>query len=129
LAWFSPTEEVEDDPRTSVWFSRIGGVIKAAPNGLAGGDFGEPRLDGRFYSKPAVLKPLNAPQPIATFAELKFIESEAQLRLGNRQEALEAYLAAVQTALKQASQFNPSMALPAEKINTYLALPDVSPAA
>ncbi|WP_421826848.1 SusD/RagB family nutrient-binding outer membrane lipoprotein [Larkinella sp.] len=129
LAWFSSGTNVEDDPRTAIWFSRISGAIKPAPNGLAGGDFGEPRLDGRFYSKPAVLKLLNSPQPLATYAELKFIEAEAQLRLNNRTAAYAAYQTAVQTALKQASLFNPATALSTEKINAYLALPKVSPTA
>lgn len=129
LAWFSPTTNVEDDPRTSIWFSRIGGKITPAPNGLASGDFGEPRLDGRFYSKPAVLKPLNAPQPLATYAELKFTEAEARLRLGEKEAAYQAYQKAVQVALKQASVFNPATALADDKINAYLALPKVSPGA
>lgn len=129
LAWFSPASDVEDDPRTSIWFSRINGKITAAPNGLAGGDFGEPRLDGRFYSKPAVLKLLNAPQPLATYAELKFIEAEARLRLGEKEAAYQAYQKAVQIALKQASIFNPATALTNEKTDAYLALPKVSPGA
>ncbi|GAB3280254.1 hypothetical protein GCM10027347_55350 [Larkinella harenae] len=129
LAWFSSGSNVEDDPRAAIWFSRISGAIKPAPNGLANGDFGEPRLDGRFYSKPAVLKFLNSPQPLATYAELKFIEAEAQLRLNNRTAAYAAYQTAVQTALKQASLFNPATALSTEKINAYLALPKVSPTA
>ncbi len=129
LAWFSPASDVEDDPRASIWFSRIGGKITPAPNGLAGGDFGEPRLDGRFYSKPAVLKLLNAPQPLATYAELKFIEAEARLRLGEKEAAYQAYQKAVQVALKQASVFNPATALTDDKINAYLALPKVSPGA
>ncbi len=129
LAWFSPASDVEDDPRTSIWFSRIGGKIVPAPNGLAGGDFGEPRLDGRFYSKPAVLKPLNAPQPLATYAELKFIEAEARLRLGEKETAYQAYQKAVRIALTQASIFSPAKALTEDKINAYLALPKVSPGA
>lgn len=127
LAWFSPTDNVEDDPRVAIWFSRINGKITPAPNGLAGGDFGEPRLDGRFYSKPSVLKPLNAPQPLATYAELKFIEAEAKLRLGDNEGAHDAYQEAVRLALKQASMFNVTVALSEEKIGTYLALPKVSP--
>lgn len=129
LAWFSETSDVEHDPRTAIWFSRINGNITPAPNGLAGGDFGEPRLDGRFYSKPAVLKPLNAPQPLATYAELKFVEAEAKLRLGDDEGAYQAYQKATQVALRQSSLFNPSVALSDEKILAYLALPKVSPGA
>lgn len=129
LSWFSPVADVEDDPRTQIWFSRIDGKIKPAPNGLAGGDFGEPRLDGRFFSKPAVLKPLNAPQPLATYTELKFIEAEARLRLGEPEAAYQAYQEAVQLALKQSAIFNSARALGADRINAYLAMKKVSPGA
>lgn len=129
LAWFSKDGNVEDDPRASIWFSRIGGKITPAPNGLAGGDFGEPRLDGRFYSKPALLKPLSSPQPMATFVEMKFVEAEARLRLGDRENAYTAYKTAVRSALKQASLFNPATALSEQQIDAYLDLPNVSPGA
>ena len=126
---FSVNDTIEDDPRADIWFSRIDGKIVPAPNGTAGGDFGEPRLDGRFYSKPKVLKALDAPQPINTYAELKFIEAEANLRLGNLPEANAAYEEAVTTALQQAALFDPSVGLSEEQIGAYTSMPSVFPGA
>lgn len=126
---FSPTNNVEDDPRADIWFSRIDGEIVPAPNGTAEPDFGEPRLDGALYSKPEIFKVLDAPQPLLTFVELKFIEAEARLRLNQTAEANAAYELAVSLALEQASDFNPEVALSPEQINDYLALPEVFPGA
>lgn len=126
---FSMNDTIEDDPRADIWFSRIDGKIVPAPNGTAGGDFGEPRLDGRFYSKPKILKAQDAPQPINTYAELKFIEAEAQLRLGNLSEANTAYEEAVSTALQQAALFDPSVSLSNEQIEAYTSMETVFPGA
>lgn len=129
MLFFSPNDDIEEDPRANIWFSRISGEIVPAPNGKAGGDFGEPRLDGRFYSKPAILKPLDAPQPINTYAELKFIEAEANLRLGNMVEANAAYEEAVTIALNQAALFNPSVSLSQEQLQGYTSMTTVFPGA
>lgn len=129
MASYSPTGKVEDDPRANIWFTRVGGIIKAAPNGTALPDFGEPRLDGAKYSKPEIFKFRTAPLPILTFIELKFIEAEVQLRLSKKTEANTAYETAVSLALKHASDFNPSVALTTTKIDAYKALPKVLPGA
>jgi hypothetical protein len=60
-----------------------------------------------------------------TYTELKFIEAEAQLRLGDRTKAYTAYEAAVRAALTQASIFNSAVALTATPINAYVARPKV----
>ena len=46
---FSPNDDVEDDPRAIIWFTRVNGQLLPAPNGTAVSDFQEPRLDGAFY--------------------------------------------------------------------------------
>ena len=61
-----------------------------------------------------------------TFTELKFIEAEAQLRLGDRTKAYTAYEAAVRAALAQASIFNPAVSLTTAQINAYMARPKVA---
>ena len=129
MASFSPTGNVEDDPRANIWFTRVNGKIIAAPNGTADPDFGEPRLDGAKYSKPEIFKIRAAPVPLLTFIELKFIEAEAQLRLNKPTEANAAYETAVTLALKQASAFKPAAALGAQQMADYLALPKVLPGA
>lgn len=129
MASYSPTGNVEDDPRAKIWFTRVGGKIIAAPNGKALPDFGEPRLDGAKYSKPEIFKWRTAPMPILTFIELKFIEAEAQFRLNKKAEANTAYETAVSLALKHASNFNPAVALTAVQMDAYKALPKVFPGA
>lgn len=129
MASFSPTNNVEDDPRADIWFTRIDGEIVPAPNGTAEPDFGEPRLDGALYSKPEIFKVLDAPLPLLTFIELKFIEAEARLRLNQPAEANAAYEQAVSLALEQSSDFNPDVVLTPEQINAYTALPEVFPGA
>ncbi len=127
MASYSPTGNVEDDPRANIWFTRVGGNIIAAPNGTALPDFGEPRLDGAKYSKPEIFKWRTAPMPILTFIELKFIEAEAQFRLNKKTEANAAYETAVSLALKHAADFNPSVALSVAQMDAYKALPKVYP--
>ncbi len=129
MAGFGANGKVEDDPRANLWFTKVGGKIIAAPNGTARPDFGAPRLDGAFYSKPEILKYFKAPMPLLTFVELKFIEAEANLRLNNRPKAYEAYRTAVTLALRHAGDFNPAMKLTDAQIDAYLAMPKVLPGA
>lgn len=117
---FIQENDIEQDPRAGIWFTRVNGQIIPAPNGVAEADFGEPRLDGAVYSKPETLKHRAAPQPLLTYVELKFIEAEARLRLGQKTTANEAYEEAVSLALQEAALFNPSVALPMQDINDYL---------
>jgi len=127
MIYFSNQNNVEDDPRTAIWFTRVNGQIIPAPNGTEKPDFGEPRLDGAIYSKPAILKIRTAPMSVLTHTELKFIEAESRLRLGQNEVAYNVYLDAVREALKQASNFNSSVKLSDSAIETYMNLQNVSP--
>ncbi len=127
MLYFSLGNNIQDDPRANIWFTKVNGKLLPAPNGTAQPDFGDPRLDGAKYSKPAILKIGNAPQPMLTFAELKFIEAEANLRLGNLSGANTAYETAVSIALDEASKFNPAVALTTQQKSDYKALPVVFP--
>ncbi|WPP51912.1 SusD/RagB family nutrient-binding outer membrane lipoprotein [Catalinimonas niigatensis] len=86
------------DPRAERWFTKIEGEFVGAPSGNAQSD-----LTHSVYSAPSTETVLydEAPQPLLTYDEMKFIESEAHLRLGNRPEANAAYEEAVQAALRR----------------------------
>ncbi|MBA4302291.1 MAG: hypothetical protein C0433_19635 [Cyclobacterium sp.] len=127
MLFFSPNGNVEDDPRANIWFTRVKGKLLPAPNGTAVSDFQEPRLDGAFYSKPEILKHFGAPKPLLTFVEIKFIEAECYLRLGNPQSAYASYQTALSAALKEASIFRPAVALSPKQMSDYISLPTVSP--
>lgn len=93
------TESGYADPRAERWFTKIEGQIIGAPSGNAQSD-----LTHAIYSAPSMETVLydEAPQPLLTYDEMKFIAAEAQLRLGNRPEANAAYEEAVQAALRRA---------------------------
>jgi len=122
--FLNESEDITGDPRAGIWFTRIGGRIIPAPNGRAATDI---TIGGTLYSKPQHLRERAAPQPLLTFAELKFIEAEAHLRLGDRAKANAAYEAAVASALSQAASYNPSQALPAAQIAAYTGRAKVLP--
>ncbi|CAG5002519.1 hypothetical protein DYBT9275_02910 [Dyadobacter sp. CECT 9275] len=127
MASFGSTQKADEDPRAAIWFTKVKGQIVSAPNGTARADFGEPRLDGAYYSKPELMKYFNSPMPLLTFVELKFIEAEAQLRLGDKAKANAAYEQAVDLALKHAGDYRPAVKLSDEKISAYKSLPKVLP--
>jgi hypothetical protein len=110
------------DPRANIWFTRIGGKVVTTPTSRATTDV---TLNGTTYSKPLYYQRRTSPLPMLTYTELKFIESEAQLRLGDRNKAYTAYETAVRAALAQASIFNSAVALTSTQINTYMARPKV----
>jgi len=87
------------DPRADLWFTRINGEIIGAPPGIAESD-----VSHTTYSAPSNETVLydEAPQPMITYDEMKFIEAEAHLRLGNSSEANEAYEEAVRAAVNRA---------------------------
>jgi len=87
------------DPRAELWFTQIDGEYVGAPPGQAESD-----LTHSTYSAPSEENVLydEAPQPMLTYDEMKFIEAEAQLRLGNRTEANNAYEEAVRVACRRA---------------------------
>src|SRR5690606_9464375 len=87
------------DPRAEKWFTKINGAFVGAPSGESQTD-----LTHSIYSAPSTETVLydEAPQPMLTFDEMKFIEAEAHLRLGNREEANAAYETAVMDECRRA---------------------------
>jgi len=87
------------DPRRELWFGDIDGEIVPAPNGTAVTD-----QAGSIYSRASEsYLTATSPIPIITYDELKFIEAEANLRLGERDLAYAAYQEAVVAALERAN--------------------------
>lgn len=86
------------DPRAERWFTKINGEFVGAPPGQAQTD-----LTHEIYSAPSRDNVLydEAAQPLLTFDEMKFIEAEANLRLGNTTEANDAYEEAVRAASRR----------------------------
>ena len=83
------------DPRADKWFVKINGEIIGAPNGENISDQNHSVYSG--ISTENVLYG-EAPQAILTYDEMKFIEAEANFRLGNYQKANLAYRDAVEEA-------------------------------
>jgi hypothetical protein len=110
-------EDILNDPRAAIWFTRIGGKVVPGPNGRASTDI---TLNGTLYSKPQHLKERASAFPLLTYTELKFIESEAQLRLGDKEKSYNAYQTAIRSALNQASIFNTNSVLTSTQIENYL---------
>lgn len=98
-----------DDPRAEKWFVRLDGVFVGAPNGQNIPDVAH--VTYSQISKEKVLY-LNAPMVILTYDELKFIEAEANFRLGKLAEANAAYQDAVKSACSRAG-------LTTDEINSY----------
>jgi hypothetical protein len=92
-----------NDPRLPLWAQPMpsgpnAGQIVPAPNGAASPDQG-----GALYSKLGFhVINATAPMQLMTYPELQFIKAEAHLRLGQADQALAAYTAAVGAALDQA---------------------------
>ncbi|WP_071595149.1 SusD/RagB family nutrient-binding outer membrane lipoprotein [Hymenobacter aerophilus] len=89
----------DNDPRIPFLIDPVGrkkgGDRVAAPNGTAVNDQGRTN-----YSRPSEnLIYATAPQPLMTYAEVKFIEAEARLRKGDKTGAYAAYTAAVDADL------------------------------
>jgi hypothetical protein len=88
-----------NDPRRALWFGTIDGEIVPAPNGIAISDQAH-----EIYSRISFdYLTATSPMPILTFDEMKFIEAEAFLRKAMRDEAYNAYIAAVEQALIRAN--------------------------
>jgi hypothetical protein len=103
------------DPRADLWFGTVGGSVVPAPNGTAVTDQG-----GNIYSRASTsYLTATSPLPIITYDELKFLEAEAYLRLGQSQEAYDAYLAGVEAALERAN-------VDEDDMNSYLAQNNVA---
>src|SRR5690554_1525076 len=84
------------DPRAEKWFVKINGEIIGAPNGQNIPDVAH--VNYSPISTVNVLYP-SAPVIVLTYDELKFIEAEANMRLGNLPEANNAYKTAVEATL------------------------------
>jgi hypothetical protein len=108
-----------NDPRLDLFCTLVGGEVVPAPNGTAVQD-----QAGQVYSRMtnAVIY-AEAPLPIMTYAELKFIEAECQLRKSSPDEdaALAAYLEGLDAALEQAG-------VSTGAANSYKAQTEVVPA-
>jgi hypothetical protein len=122
-SYLEPNEDILTDPRASIWFTKIGGKVVTTPTSRGTTDV---TLNGTTYSKPLYYQKRTAPLPMITYTELKFIEAEAQLRLGDPIKAYAAYDVAIRSALAQAAIFNPAVALNTTQINSYMARPKVS---
>lgn len=107
------------DPRGEKWFTKINGEWVGAPTGQAQSD-----QTHSMYSAPSTETVLydEAPQPLLTYDEMKFIAAEANLRLGNTLEANQAYEEAVRAACRRAG-------IPNEDINVYVNQGTVFPGA
>jgi hypothetical protein len=107
-----------NDPRLNTFVGEIpaGGRVYA-PNGSAQND-----QSGNLYSRASsAIVNATAPLQLVTFDEMKFIEAEANLRLGNQAAANTAYQAAVTAAMTR-------QGVATADITTYLAQASVSPA-
>jgi Starch-binding associating with outer membrane len=105
-----------NDPRRSTLVGTVGSAAtqNPAPNGATQNDQG-----GTIYSRASTqLVNATAPLPLMSYAELKFVEAEAQLRLNKNAEAYAAYLAGIRAAM--ARQFVSTAA-----IDAYLAQPSI----
>jgi len=108
-----------EDPRADRWFRRIAGNIIGAPPGTNQSDQSHTKYSG--ISMTNVLYD-NAPIPIVTYVELKFIEAEANLRLNKTTEAYTAYQEAVRQACISAG-------LTTDQVNAYVSQGTVFPGA
>lgn len=84
------------DPRADYWLYKINEEIVGAPSGNNQSDVAHV-----LYSSPSLETILSddAPLPLITYDELKFIEAEAYFRLGDTDAAYTAYQEAVSTSL------------------------------
>ena len=108
-----------NDPRLDLFCTLLGGEVVPAPNGTAVQD-----QAGQVYSRITnEVIYAEAPLPIMTFAELKFIEAECHLRKSSpdTEAALTAYEAGLDAALEQAG-------VSTGAANSYKAQSEVVPA-
>lgn len=112
------------DPRADLWFGLVDGAVSPAPNGTAVTDqSGDVYSRAAYADKPsatgAVYLTATSDLPLMTYDEIKFIEAEANLRLGNATEAYDAYIEAVGASLIRAGVSSADSA-------TYVSQPSVS---
>lgn len=113
-----------NDPRLEAMVAPapVTGEITGAPNGTLTNDqrsveFSDVKNPNNTPpSGPFVLEP-TSPMPMMTYDELKFIQAEAYLRMGNTQEAQSAFQMGVRAAMLRQIEPDPSE----EAINNYIA--------
>ncbi|EPR65564.1 hypothetical protein ADICYQ_5485 [Cyclobacterium qasimii M12-11B] len=107
------------DPRANRWFTRINGEFVGAPTGASQSD-----QSHAVYSAPSTVTVLfdEAPQPMITYDEMKFLEAEAKLRLGMQDEAYAAYQEAVEASCRRSG-------ISEDEIDSYLSQGSVFPGA
>ena len=79
---------------------------QGVPGGVAANGNNYGRMTGGFYARPT------SPYPFITYAEVKFIESEARLRSGNKTAALAAYQEGVRANMRR-------LGVPATQIDAF----------
>jgi hypothetical protein len=109
-----------NDPRIPLWFTQVGGEYVPALNGTAAEDQAHviySPLSGQLVYD-------EAPMPMMTYDELKFIEAECHLRKASpdANAALEAYSEGVSSALYRAG-------VDTANVEAYMAQPEIIPAA
>jgi len=104
-----------NDPRLPLYGTPIGDEVLGAPNATADQD-----QSFEQYSWPYDLTTEFAPLEMMTFIEQKFIEAEANFRLGNNEAASAAYETAILESLAKTG-------VTQEDIDTYIAQTDVFP--
>ncbi len=104
-----------NDPRLPIYGRPIGGEVLGAPNAVADQD-----QSFEQYSWPYDLAAESTPLEMMTFIEQKFIEAEANFRLGNPEAANAAYETAVLASLAKNG-------VAQEDIDTYIAQTEVFP--
>jgi len=97
INWFNDADY--DDPRAEIWFDTIDGEFIGAPNGENITDQTHTVYSGILTENVLYGE---APQAILTYDEMKFIEAEANFRLGRYEEANLAYQEAVEAACSRA---------------------------
>ncbi|MDX5438264.1 MAG: SusD/RagB family nutrient-binding outer membrane lipoprotein, partial [Pontibacter sp.] len=113
-----------NDPRLEAMVAPapVTGEITGAPNGTLTNDqrsveFSDVKNPNNTLPPgPYVLEP-TSPMPMMTYDELKFIQAEAYLRMGNTQEAQSAFQTGVRAAMLRQIEPDPSE----EAINDYIA--------
>lgn len=87
-------------------------AIKGAPNGTQTND----QSSTEFSDPTEQVLNATSPMPLMTYDELKFIEAEANLRLGNTMEAYEDFTEAVRAAMQRQTP-----GIPATEVTAYIA--------
>lgn len=96
---FVQTLQDLDDPRLTVMVDEVPGTgeIIGAPNGTQTND----QANVAFSDVTTAVLNATSPMPMMTYDELKFIQAEAYLRLGQQEEAFSAFQDGVRAAMER----------------------------